>query len=117
MLLAGDDPIFSSLRDQAEQLIVSSREMTGVGFFTEFAVARGAAQPPVDRSFRLGGVSGIADGVRHGLGFVLFVENGLLHMLEGYTYDEPWPDEVRGLRLSYDHDRSNDLSVLRRLKH
>jgi hypothetical protein len=38
-------------------------------------------------------------------------------MLEGYTYDEPWPAEVRNLRLSYSNERGHDLEVLRLLKH
>jgi hypothetical protein len=24
--------------------------------------------------------------------------------LEGYSYDEPWPTEIRGFTLSYDHE-------------
>jgi hypothetical protein len=62
-------------------------------------------------------VSGTADGVMHGLGFLLLVEDGLLRMLEGYTYDEPWPAEVRNLRLSYSNERGHDLEMLRSLKH
>jgi hypothetical protein len=74
MLLAGDDAILSSLRDQAEQLTVSSREMTGVGFFTRLVVSGGAATAAIARSFRLGDVSGTADGVMHGLGFLPWAE-------------------------------------------
>jgi hypothetical protein len=117
MLLAGDDAILSSLRDQAEHLTVSSREMTGVGFFTELVVTGSAATAAIARSFRLGDVSGTADGVMHGLGFLLLVEDGLLRMLKGYTYDEPWPAEVRNMRLSYSNERGHDLEMLRSLKH
>jgi hypothetical protein len=34
------------------------------------------------------------DGVAHGVGLVLFVEEGRLALLEGFTYDDPWPDEI-----------------------
>jgi len=30
-------------------------------------------------------------------------------MLEGYTYDEPWPDEVRGLVLTYSTKQGRKL--------
>jgi hypothetical protein len=35
------------------------------------------------------------EGVRHGVGFVLFIQDGRLDCLEGFTYDDPWPDEVK----------------------
>ena len=34
------------------------------------------------------------EGLRHGAGFVLFLGDGLLDMLEGYSYGEPWPSRV-----------------------
>jgi hypothetical protein len=29
----------------------------------------------------------------------LFVEGGQIETLEGYTYDEPWPKDIRNFRL------------------
>jgi hypothetical protein len=29
-----------------------------------------------------------------GAGFVLFLQDGMLDMLEGFTYDGAWPDRV-----------------------
>ena len=49
------------------------------------------------------------------LGFLLYVKNGVLSALEGYTYDEPWPDELHGLKLSYSDDPRRDLEQLDRL--
>jgi hypothetical protein len=34
------------------------------------------------------------DGVRDGVGLVLFVEDGRLDLLEGFTYNDPWPSEI-----------------------
>ena len=49
----------------------------------------------------------------HGAGFVLFIRGGRLSMLEGYTYDEPWPDQVRGFSLRYsDPERKAELAKL-----
>ena len=37
-------------------------------------------------------VSARIDGMEHGAGFVLWVEDGVLETLEGFSYVEPWPD-------------------------
>jgi hypothetical protein len=101
MLLDGQDEVLTILRQQAKQLEVSSREMTGVGFYAEFRVPPDLPRVPGGPTFKLGDVNGTADNVSHGLGFLLYVKDGALSMLEGYTYDEPWPDDVRGLVLTY----------------
>ena len=101
MLLRGQDEVLTVLRQQARQLQVSSREMTGAGFYTEFVVPPDVARVAERPSFKLGDVNGTADNLSHGLGFLLYVKDGALSMLEGYTYDEPWPDDVRGLVLRY----------------
>jgi hypothetical protein len=101
MLLHGQDEVLAILRQQAQRLEVSSREMTGVGFYTEFLVSSDVPRVPGNLTFKLGDVNGAADNVSHGLGFLLYVKEGVLSMLEGYTYDEPWPDDIRGLVLTY----------------
>jgi hypothetical protein len=58
-------------------------------------------------------VNGTAANVRHGLGFLLFVIDGVISMLEGYTYDDPWPLEVEGLVLTYSGDQSRDIDKVR----
>jgi hypothetical protein len=115
MLLAGDNAILAVLRDQSEHLGVSSREMTGVGFFTRLVVSANAASLGRGRSFKLGDVNGTADNVRNGLGFLLYIEDGLLSALEGYTYDEPWPDDLSGVTLSYSKGTARDLEKLKTL--
>jgi hypothetical protein len=101
MLLRGEDEILAGLRQQAKQAQVSSRKMTGVGFFTNFEVPAEVPRVKTRPTFKLGDVNGTADNVNQGLGFLLYVRDGALSRLEGYTYDEPWPDEVRGLVLTY----------------
>ncbi|MGH9498025.1 MAG: hypothetical protein ACRD3L_02685 [Terriglobales bacterium] len=101
MLLHGQDEVLTVLRRQAKRLEVTSREMTGVGFYTEFSVPYDAPRVPGGLTFKLGDVNGTADNVSHGLGFLLYVKDGALGMLEGYTYEEPWPVDVRGLVLTY----------------
>jgi hypothetical protein len=109
MLLRGQDEVLDVLRQQVKDAQVSSREFTGVGFFTNFEVPAEVPRVRARPKFELGDVNGMADNVKHGLGFLLFVNDGALSMLEGYTYDEPWPDEIRGLVLTYSTGQARKL--------
>jgi hypothetical protein len=111
MLLHGQDEALTILRQQAKQLEVSSREMTGVGFYTEFVVPPDLPRVPGSPTFKLGDVNGTANNVSNGLGFLLYVKDGVLSMLEGYTYDEPWPDAVSGLVLTYASMEGRKLDI------
>ena len=72
--------------------------MTGVGFFTDLVVDPVAPSVLPMRQVLSGAGAGI-DGVRHGAGFLLFVRDGRLATLEGFTYDEPWPEQVASFRV------------------
>jgi hypothetical protein len=100
-LLQGDDENLGVLREQARHAKVARRELTGAGFFTEFSLPAGILRLPDRPAFKIGDVNGTADNLKHGLGFLLYVVDGAISMLEGYTYDEQWPDEVLGLTLTY----------------
>jgi hypothetical protein len=101
MLLRGQDEVLTTLRQQTQRMQVSSRKMTGVGFFTELLAPPDLARVPGCPTFKLGDVNGTADNLIHGLGFLVYVKEGALSVLEGYTYDEPWPDDIHGLVLTY----------------
>ncbi len=113
-LLDGQHPVLRALRQQLPRLTVASRELTGVGFYTTFDVlVRSDALPD---KLMLGDVEASLEGTRHGAGFVLYVNSGALTMLEGYTYDEPWPLEVRAFSLRYQEaERSETLAMLSQL--
>ena len=99
-LLSGEQPVLIALRAQLAGATVKSREFTGVGFFTEFALAPEAVPAPV-RTLRFGDVQATVSGLNHGAGFVIFVDQGLLTMLEGYSYGEPWPEKIDEFSVSY----------------
>jgi hypothetical protein len=100
-LLSGDSDTYRSLRKQIALLRVSERKMTGVGFFTRFKIPAGAPKPMDEPTFQIGGVAADIDHLMHGAGFILFVEGGQIETLEGYTYDEPWPKDIRNFHLRY----------------
>ena len=91
-ILRHDHPIADALRAQLDVCRIKSRRFTGVGFFTDI-VPQGLAIEGIGH-LELGDAHAEVDGVAHGAGFVLFVADGMLAMLEGFTYDDPWPNVV-----------------------
>jgi len=105
-LLAGDPPLLAALRSQAEKARLVSRDYTGAGFYCTFAVPSDV--PPLPHlDFQFGAVNAKIGGLKHGAGFVVFVRNGRLDTLEGYSYDESWPDVVADFELSYQSEPRN----------
>lgn len=100
MMLSGTDPRLDILRSQSAAGSVAIREMTGHGFFTEFSIPEDCPIVTETPSFEVNNVYGDTEQLKNGIGFVLFVRHGRLAMLEGYTYDEPWPDDLKEVRLS-----------------
>lgn len=112
-LLEGEDEVLSILREQLEVIVVDKRELTGVGFYTTFSVPENARCLRARPSFKFGDVIAKIPELNHGAGFLLYVEGGALHMLEGYTYDEPWPQLVHSFGLSYVSGGQRDMKALR----
>jgi hypothetical protein len=99
MLLDRPGEPYETIRQQVSSATVSHREFTGVGFFTHFVLSSDA---PVRRdlpNMELGDIGAEFPGVKHDAGFLLFVRDGIVSMLEGYTYDENWPENLDGFRV------------------
>jgi hypothetical protein len=111
-LLAGDRHDLGVLREQIRSLTVRDREYTGVGFFTYFTVPPDTARL-VDRSrLVISDVGADIEQLEHGAGFLLFVEDGAVDCLEGFTYDEPWPPDAIVRRWYYLRHRSSASAEL-----
>jgi hypothetical protein len=100
-LVSRDEPGYGELRQQLRSCRVSRREMTGVGFYAKVEVDPNAPPAPASVGNPLGhghdfpdDVYADLEGLQHGAGFVLWLANGQLETLEGFTYGEPWPSEV-----------------------
>jgi len=89
--IADQSPEFgAALREQLSKAKVIGRQNTGTGFYTTLAVAggrpmRGAASP-------MGDVGADVHGVEHGMGFLLWLRDGIAETLEGYVYDGTMAD-------------------------
>jgi hypothetical protein len=101
MLLDGNDSTMSTLRAQFGVATVAKKEMTGVGFFVNFSMPADVPRVSSEPNFEIGDVVGQVEGVKHGIGFLLFVTDGILSMLEGYTHDDPWPEQISNFKLNY----------------
>lgn len=103
MLLAGDHPVLIALRAQAARACLVAREMTGAGFYCDFEVPSDVSLV-TPAHFELGDVDATLEGLEYGAGFLLFVRDGRMTTLEGFSYEEAWPEEIRDLKLSYRHE-------------
>ena len=94
-ILRLDHPVMDALRAQLAVCGVVDREFTGHGFFTTVVVPPDAAPASVTRyQLRLGEVGATLDGLDNGAGFVLWIKTGIIDCLEGFAYDQPWPDRI-----------------------
>lgn len=119
MLLAGDDEALAVLRQQIEQAQVFSRKLTGVGFYTTFSISSEVARLAGRPTFKFGDVDATAENIKYGLGFLLYVTDGAVAILEGYTYDDPWPNNVDGLVLTYSggQNQNRNMDKIKQIVH
>jgi hypothetical protein len=78
--------VADALAGQQEKVRVTARANTGAGFYTTVDIPhhlpiQGVASP-------LGDVGATVVGLQHGMGFLLWLRNGRVHKLEGYSYGE-----------------------------
>src|SRR5580693_5685487 len=95
-LLAGEHSVLVTLREQLKVLSVLERTMTGSGFFTRFFLPLPVPSLPLRfEKLRFGDVKAKMPELEYGAGFLLFLEKGYLDMLEGFSYEEPWPENIK----------------------
>jgi hypothetical protein len=75
-----------SLAHQQQLARVTARANTGAGFYTTFDVSAGPLVEGV--SSPVGNVSATIHGLEHGMGFLLWLKDGKMHQLEGYSFGE-----------------------------
>ncbi|SDF86849.1 hypothetical protein [Sporomusa acidovorans] len=113
-LLDGQDDRLAILRDQYLNASIKSREFSGTGFFTSFVVPSNVLRLESPKSFQLGDVIAQVIGVKDGVGFVFFIKNGTIDLLEGYVYgDEKWPHEIKEYKVSYISGVERDMEKIR----
>lgn len=95
-IFAETPAVSSELQRQLRRATVTKRENTGGGFFTDIAVPEDV--PRVECPKELGyATHARVEGLEHGLGFALVMEDGMLHLLEGYAWG---PESTASLDLN-----------------
>jgi hypothetical protein len=99
-LVATEGTTGEVLWSQYDQSSVLRRELTGVGFFTYFAVPDAAprlrdSRNPIGRPILIE-----LEGLQHGASAVLWTKDGVLDRLEVFTFSEPWPAETDNGRMA-----------------
>jgi hypothetical protein len=79
-------PDRAALEAQLSTATVLSRENTGAGFYTHFAVERASSAAIRGERLRNGPAARV-DGLEHRMGFILWLKEGYADCLEGYCYD------------------------------
>jgi hypothetical protein len=77
-----------ALEAQLATATFQSRKNDGYGFFTYFVVDRTSTPPIGGLRLRNGPPTAQIDGLKHGMGFILWLEDGYADCLEGYPFDE-----------------------------
>ena len=94
MWIAKETPQYEQqILNQYNSCRIKSRRFTGHGFFTDFEV-EDTSNSLGDFNETLGALGLDVNRLQHGIGFVLFAANGLITCLEGYAYDEPFPEQI-----------------------
>ena len=110
-LLVGDHPVIRNLRTQLSEIQVVKRDFTGSGFITSFRVDSSLIAPSLQgKDFKFGDVVADIENLEHGAGFVLYVANGAIDALEGYSFEEKWPERISQFKLSYVKGDTRDFA-------
>lgn len=114
ILLNGDNEILKKLRKQYELSEVISREISNYGFFTMFKIPENMDLGISNFKFHIGDIDGKVNDIDYAIGFILFIENGYISMLEGYcnVMDE-WPKDYSKIVLSRDNNIKDLKSDIR----
>lgn len=113
MLLEGDDPVLEDLRLQHQAATATSHDYTGVGFFTDLMVPNELSLKKGRMDFEITDVHAILKGLESEVSFVLFIRDGRLNLLEGFTYGEDdWPYSPELIAAYYTH-QSQSRGIVR----
>jgi hypothetical protein len=67
-----------------------------------------------DKKFQIGDVDGAVNEIEGAVGFILYIENGFITLLEGYTnIIDKWPEFINEITLTYDSGEKRDIVSLR----
>lgn len=78
---------------------VTDRAFTGAGFLTEFERSKGTRLFQPGTTLRWGKVGARLNAAKLETGYIVYVDDGYVTTVEGYTYGDPWPERVENIEL------------------
>lgn len=90
MLLSGSNSLHEDLRSQLSHIVGVDRTETGAGVYVTFRLDSRARPSKVIDSCVLSGVFGVSNECSE-IGFLLYVNAGLIDFLEAYSSDDTYP--------------------------
>ena len=82
------------LQAQFEKITVQKRVFSTYGFSTYYSVMAAEETLGEGENLQLGKHQWHINGLCHGSDYILWIKNGFISCLEGFSYHEPWPDEI-----------------------
>ena len=111
LLLSGESNILHILKKQFQNCNIKKIEETGSGVYVDFEIKDQSLRLEFDDtkgSFAFGDVYGTVDNFFGAVGFVLFVKNGYITTLEGYSnIPSSWCKVSADIPLGYDEEKRN----------
>lgn len=101
--IIGEKPEYAGvLNRQFARAVVDGIRTFECGFYVDFKVADGEERLGMRETLTLGNVQAEIPGLQYGMGFILWIRDGVITSLEGYTYDESLAlGSIAGYRLVY----------------
>ena len=85
------------LEKQFRSSAVVKRTMYPCAFVTEYSISATDARLDGAPDLRLGNSQWSMDGLTMGSDYILWIRGGYVSSLEGFTYGEPWPSEIKNV--------------------
>jgi len=82
-----------------DRVSIRDREFTGAGFLTEFERSEELKLFDDKTSLRWGKVGARLNASELETGYLIYVDDGFLTTIEGYTYGEEWPHQIEQIDL------------------
>lgn len=100
LAVQGDGSDRLMIQKQLNIVKVGKRVNSGAGLFVDLMVSPSENVRVYSKRMQLSNIHGECNELSAGFGVTVFVEDGLLKLLELYSYDEGWPEQLTSVKLS-----------------
>ncbi|TVQ85443.1 MAG: hypothetical protein EA357_00640 [Micavibrio sp.] len=101
-LLEGDDEAKEILREQFRVATVLDRTVTDTGFYVDFSIPEDIQRLADREKLIIQGIGAKIPSLAFDASFILFVKDGAINLLEGFAYEEPWPNRIDTFELFHE---------------